>query len=52
MYQTVISSYNLAVYAMSESAKANLRIVGLSFMLILLFIIYRTIYYIMIITGG
>jgi len=52
MYQTSISSYNLAVYAMSESAKASLRIVGLSFMLILFFIIYRTIYYIMIITGG
>jgi len=52
MYQTGVSSYNLAVYAMSESAKASLRIVGLSLMLMLLFIIYRTIYYIMIITGG
>jgi len=52
MYQTSISSYNLAVYAMSESAKASLRIIGLSLMLMLLFIIYRTIYYVMIITGG
>ena len=51
MYQTGISSYNLAIYAMSESAKATLRIVSLSLMLMLLFIIYRTIYYIMVITG-
>ena len=52
MYQTGVSSYNLAVCAVSESAKASLRIVGLSFTLILLFIIYRTLYYITVITGG
>ena len=52
MYQTSISSYNLAAYAISESAKTSLRIIGLSITLILLFIIYRTLYYITIITGG
>ncbi len=52
MYQTGILSYNLALYAMTESAKVSLRIVGLSLMLMLLFIIYKTIYYIIIMTGG
>ncbi len=52
IYQTSISSYNLTTYAVLKSAKTSLRIIGLSSMLLILFMVYRTLYHLIILTGG
>lgn len=52
IYQTTVSSYNTTVYAMSESAKTTMKIAGLGFLGLLLFVIYRTLYYMIMLTGG
>lgn len=52
IYVSSIASYNLLVLTTLETTKMVLRLLGLVMSLILLFMIYRILYYIYILTGG
>ncbi|HDJ84106.1 MAG TPA: hypothetical protein ENG44_03800 [Desulfurococcaceae archaeon] len=52
LYTSSITSYNFIMFAVSETAKTVLRFTGLVVGVIILYIIYRTLYYIVVLTGG
>jgi len=52
LYMSSITSYNFIMLTVSETAKAVLRFTGLILGIMILLVIYRTIYYIMMLTGG
>ncbi|MCD6488916.1 MAG: hypothetical protein J7K21_06825 [Desulfurococcales archaeon] len=52
LYQSSITSYNFIVFTVSETARTTLKLVVLVLALIILFIIYRTLYYLIQLTGG
>ncbi len=52
LYNSSVASYNFLIFTMSETAKAALRITALVIAVILLFVVYRTLYYIIVLTGG
>ncbi len=52
LYQSSITSYNFILFTVSETAKATLKFTILIGGVIILFIIYRTLYYLVVLTGG
>ena len=52
LYTSSITSYNFIMFAVSETAKTVLRFTGLVVGVVILYIIYRTLYYIVVLTGG
>lgn len=52
LYITSLSGYNLVLFTMSETVNITVKLIGLTISFILLFIIYRAIYYIVQLTGG
>lgn len=52
LYTSSITSYNFIMFTVSETAKAVLRFTGLIVGIIILYTIYRTLYYVVILTGG
>lgn len=52
LYTSSITSYNFIMFAVSETARTVLRFTGLVVGVIILYIIYRTLYYIVVLTGG
>ena len=52
LYQSSITSYHFVLFTVSETARATLKFTILVVGVIILFIIYRTLYYLVILTGG
>ena len=52
LYQSSITSYTFILFTMEETARTALRFTILVLALIVLFIIYRTLYYIIVLTSG
>ncbi len=52
LYNSSVASYNFLIFTMSETAKAALRVTALIVAVILLFVVYRTLYYVILLTGG
>ncbi len=52
LYQSSITSYNFVLFTVSETARATLKFTILVVGVIILFVIYRTLYYLVILTGG
>ncbi len=52
LYTSSITSYNFIMFTVSETAKTVLRFTGLVVGIIILYIIYRTLYYVVVLTGG
>ena len=52
LYQSSITSYNFILFTVGETARATLKFTILVVGVIILFIIYRTLYYLVILTGG
>ncbi|WFO74669.1 hypothetical protein J4526_06195 [Desulfurococcaceae archaeon MEX13E-LK6-19] len=52
LYQSSITSYSFILFTMEETARTALRFTILVLALIILFIIYRTLYYIIMLTSG
>ncbi len=52
LYQSSITSYHFILFTVSETAKVTLKFTILIVGVIILFIIYRTLYYLVILTGG
>ncbi|OYT38002.1 MAG: hypothetical protein B6U89_06490 [Desulfurococcales archaeon ex4484_58] len=51
LYSTSISSYSFILFTMTETISITLKLIGLTIGLLSLFIIYRMIYYIIVLTG-
>ncbi len=52
IYHTSIAGYTFTLYSLTESAKLTLKLTALVFSLLVLYLIYRTLYYIMLLSGG
>ena len=52
LYYTSVTGYSLTIYSLGESAKLTLKFSALVISLLILFIIYKTLYYIILLTRG
>ncbi len=52
LYTTSLSGYNFVLFTMGETINITIKLIGLGVSFIFLFIIYRVIYYIIVLTGG